>query len=181
MNSDYDRIKAEVERLNPQDYPRTLEGKLDHLRDVARIVYADMPIQGEFDSRDVFLKRLQKYIRDMYGRDDEIGPGAQLVFGVHFGDHLLKWFRGGRWEYHGNLEPFSVEDLTLRWDDERIGCTIFPVKRVAKFVHDPTDDFISVYFFIEAREAVFEAMKSLEPGEWAHLPNALEFRRVLPD
>lgn len=180
MNRDFDRIGPELERLKAKGYPPTWEGLLDATQDMTRIIYTNIPIQGKFEYRDAFLKRLQKYIRSLYGPTDEIGAAGALVFGVHVGDHLLKWFRGGRWEYHGP-DPTDFSDLCVRWGDESDGITFFPVRRVAKFFRDPTDDFVSVYFSLKHREAMFAELKNAEPGEWVNLPDNLRVRHVDPD
>ena len=180
MNHDFEQIGPELERLKAKDYPPTLEGRLDFMRELTRLIYTDIPIQGKFEYRDAFLKRLQKYIRSLYGPDEEMDAAGALVFGLHFGDHLLKWFRGGRWDCHGS-DPSNANDLCVRWGDEINGMTLFPVQRAAKFFRDPTDDFVSVYFTLKHREAVSAALENAVPGEWVNMPDNLSVRRVNPD
>ena len=180
MNRDFDRIGPELERLKVKGYPPTLEGRLDAVRDLTRLIYTDIPIQGRFEYRDAFLKRLQKYIRGLYGPINEMDAAGALVFGVHLGDHLLKWFRGGRWEYHGS-DPINGTDLCVRWGDESDKWELFPVKRAVKFFRNPTDDFVAVYLTLKHREAVFAALENAEPGEWVNLPDNLRVRHVDPD
>lgn len=181
MNRDPDGIEAELQRLKAKDYPRTTEGTLDAMRDMTRVIYPDIPVQGKFEYRTAYLKRLQKYVRNQCGRTDQTDVVGALMFGIHLGDHLLRWFRGGRWEYRGPAEPRHVFNLCLCWGGESDGWTVFPAKRVAKFSRDPKDDFVSVYFTLKHRDEVIAALASAEPGVWVDMPDDLRVRHVDPD
>jgi hypothetical protein len=184
MNRDSDRIETELAKLKQKGLPKTLEGFLETTRHAIAVFYTAIPTQGKFEYRDAYLNRLEQYIRGLFGPDEATGTEGPLVFGVYFGDLLLKWFRGGRWEYQG--EPgvpgkIVLSKLAVRWDNDGIVYMAFPTVRVAKLLRDPKHDLVSMFFWLKHREAATAAIENAELGEWVDMPDDLRVRRVNPD
>lgn len=177
------RAEGQPDAIRQQGHPRTFEGFLELARHAIARFYPDIPTQGKFEYRDAYLKRLEQYIRGLFGPDEVTDTEGPLVFGVYFGDLLLKWFRGGRWEYQGQpSEPGRIvlSKLAVRWDDGN-EYMVYPTVRIGKLLRDPRVDLVSTYFWLKHREAVIEALVNAEPGEWVEMPDDLRVRRVNPD
>lgn len=160
------------------------EDAFDRMRlDLIPSVYTDLPKHRPVELPTAYLARLQKYIRRIYGRGEMGGIGV-LVFGLVFGDTLIRNLDGAEWrhpEYTPNTDGQRAFDLGAHEITYR-GVTVKPFVRVRKWWDDRTDCLVSMYAGMKRLGDMTEAeLSSIPKGRWVAMPDGTKLRVLEAD